>query len=145
MIFACKKESDYTKPPLINNIWILSGVQSTSSGQTIDFPSGAPKKIAILFLDSLNTIFFSGECNGGSGKFTIYPESDSITSSVGTTLVYCEYVEWESYTVEGLNNAYKFLIDGRDLNIFSTGQYNLKFKIDKSCNGLSCFKSDDNR
>jgi heat shock protein HslJ len=116
------KDSD-----LLNTTWILSYIQDTKTKAITNYPNDAARIISIVFTDSLNIFSFSGVCNSGAGKYSYSSSTGTIKISVGTTFIYCKYVEWEEYTTQNLSNAYSYKIDGNNLIIYSNGLYNLYF------------------
>lgn len=124
---GCKKTS-HKDPELLNTTWILSYIQDTKTQTVTYYPGDATKRISIVFDESPEIVSFSGVCNNGSGKYTYSPITGGIKiSDLGTTLIGCKYVEWETYTVQNLYYASRYKIDGNDLVIFSGGAYNLYF------------------
>jgi len=113
---------------LLETTWFLSYIQDTKTQAITNYPSDAAKKISIIFSDSSNDIGFSGICNGGAGTYTYSTNTGEIkVTDLGTTLIWCKYVEWETYTVQNLSYASSYKIDGNDLVIYSNGMYNLYF------------------
>ncbi|MGD0341703.1 MAG: META domain-containing protein [Bacteroidales bacterium] len=127
--FGCEKES-LKDSGLLKTKWILSSIQDTKTNAVTNYPSDASRKISIVFTDSLNVLSFSGICNGGAGTYSYVP---SYTFSYGaikitdlvTTLIYCS--DWEGYTIQNLDAAFSYRINGNNLVIYSTGAYNLYF------------------
>jgi heat shock protein HslJ len=71
---------------------------------------------------------FTGICNSGSGTYTYSYETGEIeVTDLGSTKIYCQYIEWEEYTIQNLNKAYSYNLNGDQLIIFSHGPYNLNF------------------
>lgn len=125
--FGCKKEN-LKDADLLKTKWILSYIQDTKTNAITNYPSDAARKISIVFTDSLNILSFSGICNGGAGTYSLSSNSGEIKfTNLGTTLIYCKYAEWETYTVQNLFYASRYKIDGNDLAIYSNGAYNLYF------------------
>ena len=124
--FSCKK-AVVNDADLLNSTWILSYIQDTKTKAIINYPNDAQRRISIVFTDSLNVISFSGVCNGGAGTYSYSSSTGDIKIKVGTTLIACKDVEWESYTTQSLNNAFSYKIDGNNLIIYSNGSYNLYF------------------
>jgi heat shock protein HslJ len=125
--FGCKKDS-LKDADLLKTTWILSYIQDTKTHTVTNYPSDATKRISIVFNDSPDIISFNGICNGGEGTFTYSSVTGEIkVTDLGTTLIWCKYVEWETYTVQNLNYASSYKIDGNDLVIYSNGSYNLYF------------------
>jgi len=113
---------------LINTIWVLNYIQSTKTLVKTDFPNKVAKEISIEFSDSQSTISFSGICNGGSGTYSLtsLPGEIKITDLV-TTKIACQYVEWEGYATQSLDNSISYNISGNNLVIYTSGDYNLYF------------------
>lgn len=125
--FGCKKTT-VSDAALLNTTWILSYIQDTRTNAITNYPDDAPKRISIIFTDSLNVISFSGICNGGAGTYSYSSNTGAIKiTNLGTTLIACKDVEWEGYTTQSLNNALSYKISGNNLVIYSTGAYNLYF------------------
>lgn len=125
--FGCKKDT-LKDADLLNTKWILSYIQDTKTHAITHYPSDATKRISIVFNDTLDVISFWGICNGGAGTFTYSSVTGEIkVTDLGTTLICCKYVEWETYTVQNLNYASNYKIDGNDLVIHTNGAYNLYF------------------
>jgi heat shock protein HslJ len=125
--FGCKKDS-LNDNDLLKTTWILSYIQDTKTQAITNYPGDTTKKISIVFDGSSDIISFSGICNGGAGTYT----SSSITGEIkvtdlGTTLIYCKYVEWETYTVQSLYYASSYKISGNNLAIYTSSAYNLYF------------------
>ncbi len=127
---GCHKESfNNDQLSLLKTKWILSYIQDTRTNAVINYPNDATKVISIVFSDSSNVVSFKGVCNSGQGKFSISSINDSIKITLlGTTKIACKYVEWESYTTTNLYNAFKYKINGGNLEVYSKGAYNLYFK-----------------
>ena len=124
--FSCKK-AVVNDADLLNTKWTLSYIQDTKINAITHYPSDAKNKISIVFSDSSNDIGFSGVCNGGAGTYSYSSSTDAIKIKVGTTLIACKDVEWESYATQSLNNASSYKINGSNLVIYSNGSYNLYF------------------
>jgi heat shock protein HslJ len=125
--FGCKKDT-LKDAKLLNTKWILSYIQDTKTHAITHYPSDATKRISIVFNGTLDVISFWGICNGGAGTYTYSSVTGEIkVTDLGTTLIWCKYVEWETYTVQNLNYASSYKIDGNDLVIYSNGAYNLYF------------------
>lgn len=127
--FGCKKESYQNEQTSLSGTkWILSYIQDTRTNGIIYYPNDESKKISIAFTDSLNVLLFSGVCNGGQGIYSYSSVTDSFkVYYLGTTLIYCKYVEWEEYVTYNLQNAFRFAVNDNQLAIFSKGTYNLYF------------------
>lgn len=125
--FGCKKDS-LNDTDLLKTTWILSYIQDTKTQAIANYPSDAVKTISIEFTNSSNIIFFRGVCNVGSGKYTCSSITDEIkVTDLISTEIYCKYYEWETFTVQSLDSASSYKIDGNDLVIYSNGEYNLYF------------------
>jgi len=124
---SCRKtESDNSD--LIGTKWTLSTVQDTKANTVLAFPDDASRKISIVFTDSLNTLIFSGICNGGTGSYSINSDQGTLTVlNLGATKIYCKYAEWERYTLENLNTSFSYKMSGTNLTVYSNGDYNLSF------------------
>lgn len=124
---GCSKKSSQDAD-LLNSTWVLSYIQSTSTNAIMTYPSDEAKKISIVFTSSDNKVSFSGICNSGSGTFSFLQNAGGISvQNIVTTKVGCQYVEWEAFTTQNLDNATSFRIDGNNLVIYSGGDYNLYF------------------
>jgi META domain. len=123
---GCKKANEKDADLLKVN-WVLSYIQDTKTNAIKNYPSDAARKISIDFTDSLNIFSFSGVCNGGAGTYSYSSSTGTIKISVGTTFIYCNYVEWEEYATQNLNAAFSYKINGNNLVIYSNGSYNLFF------------------
>jgi heat shock protein HslJ len=124
--FGCKKEN-LKDADLLKTKWSLSYIRDAKTNAITNYPSDAARKISIVFTDSLDVISFSGICNGGAGTYSYASSTGMIKISVGTTLIYCKYVEWEEYATQNLNAAFSYKINGNNLVIYSNGVYNLYF------------------
>jgi heat shock protein HslJ len=128
--YACEKES-HIDADLLKTKWILSYIQDTKTSIITQYPSDAAKTISIEFSNTSDIISFWGICNGGSGTYTYSSVTGEIkVTDLITTLIGCKYVEWETYTVQNLYYASSYKINGNDLIIYSTGEYNLYFTKD---------------
>ena len=122
---GCKKTAD---ADLLKVKWVLSYIQDTKTNAITNYPSDAPRRISIVFNDSLNVISFNGICNGGAGTYSYSSSTGAIKiTNLGTTLIACKDVEWESYATQSLNNASSYKISGSNLVIYSNSSYNLYF------------------
>jgi len=127
VILGCEK-TNLPDADLLATKWTLSYLQDTKTKAITHYPSDAAKKISIVFSDSSNDIGFSGVCNGGAGKYSFPSSAGEIKiTDLITTLIGCKYVEWETYTVQNLYYATRYIINGNDLVIYSNGDYNLYF------------------
>lgn len=125
--FGCKKDSLKDRE-LLNTSWILSYIQDTKTQAITYFPGDATKRISIVFDDSPDVVSFSGVCNNGSGTYTYSPITGEMNViDLGTTKIWCKYVEWETYAVQNLHYASAFLVTDGNLAIYSNGTYNLYF------------------
>src|SRR5512136_2541384 len=103
--FGCKKDNR-NDTDLLETTWTLSYIQDTKTQAITNFPGDATKKISITFSNSSNEIGFSGICNGGTGTYIYSSVTGEIkVTDLGTTLIWCKYVEWETYTVQSLYYA----------------------------------------
>ena len=117
------KDSD-----LLKVRWTLSYIQDTKTKVITRYPDDASQKISVVFTDSLNFISFSGVCNGGGGIYSYSPVTHEIKITIlGSTKIYCKYVDWEAYTAQSLDEALSYKINGNSLVICSNGAYNLYF------------------
>ena len=124
---GCKKQN-LKDDDLLNSKWILSSVQDTKTDAITHFPGDATKSIAIVFSNSSDLLSFTGLCNNGSGSYSYSSTTGEIKiTNLATTLIWCKYVEWETYTVQNLNYATSFRITGNYLVIYSDGEYDLYF------------------
>jgi heat shock protein HslJ len=122
---GCKKTAD---ADLLKVKWVLSYIQDTKTNAITNYPNDAPRRISIVFTDSLNVISFNGICNGGAGTYSYSSSTGAIKiTNLGTTLIACKDVEWESYATQSLNNASSYKISGSNLVIYSNSSYNLYF------------------
>jgi heat shock protein HslJ len=127
IVAGCKKESS-KQPTLLNTQWVLSYIQDTKSNVINNYPADESKKIVIDFTDLSNVISFNGICNTGSGKYSFSTSTGTVEiTDMATTKIACKYVEWESYTVQSMQEAYSYRIDGNTLVIYSKGDNNLYF------------------
>jgi heat shock protein HslJ len=125
---GCKKESPANQSPLLKTKWILSFIQNTKSHSTTYFPVDAPRKIKIVFTDSLNVFSFTGICNGGGGTYSYSSSTGAVSiTNLSCTKIACKYDEWEGYTIQNLDSAFSYKINGVNLIINSNGGYNLYF------------------
>jgi META domain. len=126
---GCKDENPTIgQAPLLKTKWTLSYIRDIKTNARITYPNDAARKISIIFTDSLNTLFFTGVCNGGRAKYSFSYITSSITiSDLFTTQIGCYYDQWEIYTDDNLMDAYRYKIIGDTLIIYSKGSYNLFF------------------
>ena len=125
--FGCKKAAE-NNADLLKVKWVLSYIQDTKTNAIKNYPGDAPRRISIVFTDSLNVISFNGICNGGAGTYSYSSSTGAIKiTNLGTTLIACKDVEWESYATQSLNNASSYKISGSNLVIYSNSSYNLYF------------------
>jgi len=126
IITGCNKES--SKPAtLLNTHWVLSYIQDTKSNLISNYPADESKKIVIDFTDSANVVSFNGICNSGSGQFSFTSSGTLRITGIAATKIACKYVEWESYTIQSMQGAYSYNINGNNLIIYTNGDYNLYF------------------
>jgi len=125
---ACEKSSFQNAPSgLMNATWVLSSIQDTKTNAQIQFPTASHSPEHIIFSDTA-TINVKGICNDGRGIYSISSRNNSIKiGGIGTTLVYCKFIEWEGYLWHNLDSAYSYKIAGNQLIIYSKGTYNLHF------------------
>ena len=125
--FGCKKR-EVKDQGLLEYKWVLNYIQDTRNNEVINYPGDAARKITIVFDDSSGIISFKGICNDGSGSYSFTSIAGEIKiTNMMTTLIGCKYVEWETYTVQNLYYATGYKINGDNLTIYSTGEYNLYF------------------
>jgi heat shock protein HslJ len=128
---SCDKEKPEEQIPFLKTSWTLSFIRNTTNRATTYFPSDAARKINIVFTDSLNVVLFNGVCNTGSGVYSFSEANNSLEINfLGITQIYCKYVEWEAYTIQNLDNAFSYKINGSNLIIYSKGTYDLYFEKD---------------
>jgi heat shock protein HslJ len=126
--FSCRKEKESAGSELTNMKWSLVYISSTSTNQKISFPLPEPDRITIIFSDSLNTLFFKGICNNGSGKYSLSTTNRELKiSDLKLTLISCANIIWESYAANGLTGAQSYDLKGDSLTIFSNNAYDLHF------------------
>jgi heat shock protein HslJ len=126
--FSCKEDTSTDQPDLVKTKWILSFIRNNKSDATTYFPTNAFKGIVIVFTDSVNVITFNGICNTGGGTYTYSSKTGTLEMrDIVTTKIACQYVEWERYTIQNLDSAYSYKINGDNLMINSHGAYNLYF------------------
>jgi heat shock protein HslJ len=127
IVAGCKKESS-KQPTLINTQWVLSYIQDTKSNVINNYPADESKKIVIDFTNLSNVISFNGICNSGSGKYSFSASTGTVEiTDIATTKIACKYVEWEGYTIQSLNKAYSYKVNGSNLTFYTNGDYNLYF------------------
>jgi heat shock protein HslJ len=124
---SCRK-SIMNDSELIGTTWTLSAVYDTKTGNELTFPADASRKITVVFTDSLNMVAFTGICNAGTGTYSVLPDQQTLNVlNLGSTKIYCKYAEWETYTIQNLNSAFRYTIKGTTLTVYSTGDFNLTF------------------
>jgi heat shock protein HslJ len=124
---SCRKTESVTSD-LVGTKWALTTIQNTKTNTVQIYPDDASRKISIVFTDSLNTLAFTGICNSGTGTYSVSTDQGALSvQDLGTTKIYCKYAEWESYTVQNLNSAFGYKINGTTLTVYSGGDYNLNF------------------
>jgi heat shock protein HslJ len=126
ILSGCKKDNS-RQPSLLNTNWILSFIQNTKTNVTTNFPADESNKIVIDFTNSLDIVSFSGICNSGEGKYSFSASGTLEITDLGSTKIACKYVEWEGYTIQSLQEAYSYSINGNNMMIYSNGDYNLYF------------------
>lgn len=130
---ACKKDNIdiITNLSIDNTKWNLIDIINSTTYEEIIPPEDI--NIVITFFDS--TIVSLAVCNTGQGIYTT--RKDSINISCGFTKMWCKLgskypIIWESVYIQNLNSSMKFKINDDELLLYSSGEYNLKFKnIDK--------------
>ena len=125
IVSGCKKESK--QPSLLNTKWVLSYIQNTKTNVITIYPADESNKIIIDFTNSLNIVSFSGICNSGTGTYSFSTTGTLKIADMATTKIACLNVEWESYTIQSMQTAYNYSINGSSLVIYSNGDYNLYF------------------
>lgn len=134
-VFSCKKNKDKEEVSLLEGNWVLTDIQNTETNSITNFPLGITEKIEIEFTGP-DTILFRGICNNGDGIYSHQAATgELIIKDLVVTKVYCTNIEWEGFSVQNLNKAYKYEITGDSLKIYSTGDYNLFF-VRKATNSL---------
>jgi heat shock protein HslJ len=121
--FGCdKKDSSFQKTQ-----WFLSSVQNTKTNEEIQSPTSVSSSEYITFMDSLVEV--KGVCNNaGQSIYSFSTINDSIKiNGVGSTFIFCPYIEWEYNLWHNLDSAYAYKINGNNLIIYSKGTYNLNF------------------
>jgi heat shock protein HslJ len=127
VVIGCKKDT-IKDTDLLNTKWTLSYIQDTRTQTVTYYPGDATKRISIVFDNSPDVVSFTGVCNNGSGTCTFSPSAGEIKiTDLGTTKIWCKYVEWETYTVQSLYYASRYKKNGNYLVIYSGGAYNLYF------------------
>lgn len=127
-VSGCKKSDESHGSGIMDVTWRLEYLVNTQNSSRLDFPADEPNKITIVFTDSLNTMLFSGICNSGSGVYTLSVKNDELTiKDIKTTLIHCRNIIWESYAVSNLENAESFSVNGDNLVIYTSGDYDLYF------------------
>src|SRR5664280_1435276 len=85
--FGCKK-AIVKDADLLKVKWVLSYIQDTKTNAITNYPNDAPRRISIVFTDSLNVISFSGICNSGAGTYSYSSSNGAIKiTNLGTTLI----------------------------------------------------------
>jgi hypothetical protein len=126
LVAGCKKENP-KQATLLNTSWALSYIQSTRTNAVTNYPADESRKIVIDFTDSLNIVSFSGICNIGEGKYSYSASGTLKITEMVVTKIGCLNVEWESYTIQSMQEAYSYNINGNNLIIYTNGDYNLYF------------------
>jgi len=126
---GCNKDSSSNpQATLTGTSWILVYIQDVNTNTVTFFPETESRKISVAFNGYSNVVSFDGICNTGEGMYLFSSKSGDLTiSNLGSTKIACINVEWESYTIQNLNAAYRYMIDGDTLMIYSLGKYNLFF------------------
>lgn len=130
--FACKKTDNINdaklQVPLLQTEWILSYIQNTKTSDLISYPNDSTPLESIVFVDSTNTLYVRGTCNGCQGKYSLLSNNDSIwIGGISCTQVYCKYYLWEDYLMNNLDSIFLYKIINDKLTIYSKGDYNLIF------------------
>lgn len=131
-VTACKKDNHPIKQEtLTGTSWVLAYIQETAVNDVTFYPETEVRKISITFHGSSNAISFTGICNVGEGTYMFSSRSGELTIyNLGSTKVACNNAEWETYTIQSLNNAYRYMIDEDNLLIYSNSKYDLFFVRD---------------
>jgi heat shock protein HslJ len=129
---GCNKDSHPVRQETLSGTsWVLAYIEDTGTDEVTFYPETAPRKISVTFHGYSNIISLTGICNTGEGSYLFSSQSGEVSiSDLGSTKVACEYVEWEAFTIQSLNNAYRYMIDDDVLLIYSHGKYNLLFVRD---------------
>jgi heat shock protein HslJ len=124
---GCRKQDPQADPPLLNTNWVLSSIQNTRTKANLQFPLASTHTSEyITFTDSILTV--KGICNSGRSSIQLFTYNDSIRiSGVGSTFIYCDFINWEDYLWHNLDSAFSYKINGNQLVIYSKGTYNLNF------------------
>ncbi len=125
--FSCKKANE-KDAGLLKVKWVLSYIKNTKTNAITNYPGEASRKISIVFSDTTNNIEFSGVCNEGRGTYSYSFNTGAIKiTDLFTTQIGCQFGEWETYTLQSLSSSLNYKIDGNDLVIYTSGEYNLYF------------------
>jgi heat shock protein HslJ len=129
---ACKKDSHTVRQEtLTGTSWVLAYIEDVNTNNVTFYPETEPRKISITFHGYSNIISFTGICNTGEGSYLFSSQSGDLSvANLGSTKVACNNVEWEAYTIQSLNTAYRYMIDDDVLMVYSHGKYNLLFVRD---------------
>jgi len=129
---SCKKDSHTTRQEtLTGTTWALAYIEERATNDVTFYPESEPRKISITFHSYSNIISFTGICNTGEGTYLFSSQSGELSvANFGSTKIACNNVVWESYTIQGLNTAYRYMIDDDALLIYSNGNYDLMFVRD---------------
>jgi heat shock protein HslJ len=130
LVFSCKKENlNMTTNKTINNTdWNLIAIVNKETNEENAPPDDI--NITLTFFDSI--IVSSAVCNTGQGIYTT--SKDSIKIDCAFTKMYCKLmrkypINWESVYTQSLNLSTRFKRNEDELLLYSSGEYNLKFKF----------------
>jgi heat shock protein HslJ len=128
-VTGCQKDSSQDRQEtLTGTSWVLAYIEDNGTSEVTFYPETEPRKISVAFNGYSNVISFTGMCNIGEGTYLFSSRSGEVTiSNLVSTKIACDNVEWEAYTIQSLNNAYRYMIDENVLMIYSRGKYNLLF------------------
>ena len=127
IFLGCRKHDPKTDPPLLNTHWALSSIQNTRTKANLQFPlDSAHTSEYITFTDSILTV--KGICNSGRSSYLLFSYNDSIRiNGVGSTFIYCYFINCDYYLWHNLDSAFSYKINGNQLVIYSKGTFNLNF------------------
>jgi hypothetical protein len=124
-IYAQTYSQDFKTDLIRNSSWELSYIRSTETDWIMSYTLS--NKIILTFNDSWPLVKLKSICNSGIGRYVYLTSNDSVEFKIAFTLINCPDI-WDDYVTKSFAYAYKCVITGGELIIYSNGAYNLYFK-----------------
>lgn len=93
--------------------WVLDEVRFSDSDFTETPPSGA----TVMFADTAKNVYGSGSCNRFFGTYTADENGKIDISVIGSTMMACPTLDFETRYFEWLEGADGFKVDGQSLQL----------------------------